>query len=108
MMNTIDSLGDFHQLKKEGVSFLLFIKTDGCSVCDGLLPQVEELEKEDGLPFYMANASQLRELAGELLLFSAPVVLLFAFGQEYARFARFVPMGELTAKITALEAELNV
>ena len=85
MMNTIDSLGDFHQLKKEGVSFLLFIKTDGCSVCDGLLPQVEELEKEDGLPFYMANASQLRELAGELLLFSAPVVLLRRRALDRAR-----------------------
>ena len=41
-------------------------------------------------------------MAGQLSLFSAPVVLLFDNGKEYARFARFVPMEELKHRLDQL------
>lgn len=86
----------------EHSKLLLFVETDNCSVCQGLLPQVEELEKVYDLPFYSVNAAQVPEMAGQLSLFTAPVVLLYSEAKEYARFARFVPMAELKHRIEEL------
>lgn len=89
-------------LEGEG-TLLLFVKTDNCSVCEGLLPQVSALEEEYAFPFYAVNAAQVPELAGQLSLFTAPVVILFREGREFARFARFVPMADLKHRMDELE-----
>lgn len=81
---------------------LLFVKTNNCSVCDGLLPQVAALEVDYPLPFYVVNVAEVPEIAGQLSLFTAPVVLLFNEGKEYARFARFVQMDELKKRMREL------
>ncbi|WP_438310547.1 thioredoxin family protein [Sporosarcina sp. FA9] len=81
---------------------LLFVKTDHCSVCDGLFPQVAALQVDYPISFYMVNIARVPEISGQLSLFSAPVVLLFNKGKEYARFARFVQMSELKYRITEL------
>ncbi|MDW0115496.1 thioredoxin family protein [Sporosarcina thermotolerans] len=81
---------------------LLFVKTDHCSVCDGLYPQVAELEDDYSFPFYKVNVAQVPEMAGQLSLFTAPVILLFHQEKETARFARFVPMEELKHRMAEL------
>ena len=82
---------------------LLFVKTNNCSVCEGLYPQIEALEPDTNIPFFIANAAEIPELAGQLSLFTAPVVILMKSGTEYARFARFVPIQELKGKIQELK-----
>jgi len=81
---------------------LLFVKTNNCSVCDGLYPQVEALKADYPVPFYQVNAAQVPEMAGQLSLFTAPVVLLFYRGKEYTRFARFVRIDELKQRLAEL------
>lgn len=107
-MRTIHSINEYRQLADQAETFLLFVKTDNCSVCEGLRPQVEEFEEDYTIPFYLANAANLPELAGELLLFSAPIVLLFYKGKETQRFVRFVRIDELKSRLTELEEGLNV
>ena len=43
--------------------------------------------------------AEVPEIAGQLSLFTAPVVLLFNEGKEYARFARFIRMEELKHRL---------
>ncbi|WP_203332963.1 thioredoxin family protein [Planococcus beigongshangi] len=107
-MRTIQSINEYQQLVEHAETFLLFIKTDNCSVCEGLRPQVEEFEKDYSVPFYLANAAKMPELAGELLLFSAPVVLLFHKGRESQRFVRFVRIEELRNRLDELEESSDV
>ncbi|MCW1927191.1 thioredoxin family protein [Bhargavaea beijingensis] len=102
-MEQINSFDEWLGTLEEEGTLLLFVKTDNCSVCEGLLPQVAPLEEEYAFPFYLANAAQVPELAGQLSLFTAPVVLLFKEGREFARFARFVPMAELKQRMDELE-----
>ncbi len=83
--------------------FLLFVKTTNCSVCEGLKPQIEVLEEDSHIPFYLVNAAKVPELAGQLSLFTAPVVLLFHLGKEYARYARFVPVEKVSEKLQELK-----
>lgn len=106
-METISSMDQFQQKIASRESFLLFVKTDHCSVCEGLKPQVEGLEPTASIPFYLVNAARVPELAGQLTLFTAPVVILFKYGKEQLRFARFVRMDELKSRLGELEAELD-
>lgn len=101
-MKSIGSFEDWLNVLETNNRFLLFVKTDNCSVCDGLLPQVVALQKEHPLPFYIVNAANSPEIVGQLSLFSAPIVLLFNEGREYARFARFVPMNDLKVRMQEL------
>ncbi|MBT2582214.1 thioredoxin family protein [Planococcus sp. ISL-109] len=106
-METIASMEQFQQKVQAEESFLLFVKTDNCSVCVGLKPQVEALEPDSSIPFYLVNAARVPEIAGQLMLFTAPVVILFKNGSEQLRFARFVRMDELAMRLEELEAELD-
>lgn len=101
-MDRISSYENWLDIAKTQNPFLLFVKTNNCSVCDSLLPQVEVLQEDYPIPFYMINIMDVPEAAGQLSLFSAPVVLLFDQGKEYARFARFVRMGELKNRMQEL------
>ena len=101
-MERINSYEDWTRLVQDQISFLLFVKTDNCSVCDGLLPQVVALQLDDAVPFYLVNVAETPEIAGQLSLFTAPVVLLYKNGREYARFARFVQIRELKKRLAEL------
>lgn len=98
----IKSYDEWIEIARKQDSLLLFVKTEKCSVCDGLLPQVAALQLDDSVPFYLVNVAQTPEIAGQLSLFTAPVVLLYKDGNEYARFARFVQMSELKKRLVEL------
>lgn len=101
-MKWIESFEAWLEVVEDNQPFLLFVKTNHCSVCDGLLPQVEALQADYPMPFYIVNAADSPEIAGQLSLFTAPVVLLFSEGREYARFARFVQINELKRRMREL------
>ncbi|MFJ7933857.1 thioredoxin family protein [Sporosarcina sp. NPDC096371] len=101
-MKRIGSFSEWIETIERENELLLFVKTDNCSVCDGLYPQVEVLKGDYPIPFYQVNAAQVPEMAGQLSLFTAPVVLLFHKGKEYTRFARFVRMEELKRRLEEL------
>ncbi|WJY28318.1 MULTISPECIES: thioredoxin family protein [Sporosarcina] len=106
-MIEVTSYDDWQQLAASETAVLLFVKTDGCSVCDGLYPQVAALEPAYPFPFARVNVSDVPEMAGQLALFTAPVVLLFSRGRELTRFARFVPMDDLRKRLDELKEAVS-
>lgn len=106
-MDEITSYASWQEIVKQHEALLLFVKTDHCSVCDGLYPQVEAYEKEYPFPFFYVNVAKVPEMAGQLSLFAAPAVLLFRQGKETTRFARFVPMDPLIKRLDELKEALE-
>ena len=102
-MECIKSYDEWIEIAQKQDSLLLFVKTENCSVCDGLLPQVAALQLDYSIPFYLVNVAEMPQIAGQLSLFTAPVVLLYREGKEYARFARFVQMNELKKRLVELQ-----
>ena len=98
-MKQIGSFGEWLEYVERERALLLFVKTDNCSVCEGLYPQVKVLKADFPIPFYKVNVAAVPEIAGQLSLFTAPVVLLFNEGKEYARFARFIQIEELKRRL---------
>lgn len=101
-MQEITSFDEWQRMLDDSTQFVLFVKTDHCSVCEGLYPQVAALTTNYAFPFYRVNAAAVPEIAGQLALFTAPVVLLFHEKKELARFARIVPMQELKKRLDEL------
>lgn len=101
-MKQIGSFKEWLEIIIQNQEVLLFVKTDNCSVCEGLYPQVEDLQSTYPIPFYKVNVAAVPEIAGQLSLFTAPVVLLFKHGKEYGRFARFVQMEGLKKRLGEL------
>jgi thioredoxin-like negative regulator of GroEL len=98
-MKQIGSFEKWTNTIQQENELLLFVKTNNCSVCDGLYPQVEVLNADYPIPFYQVNVAEVPTIAGQLSLFSAPIVILFYEGKEYARFARFVRIEELKRRL---------
>lgn len=101
-MQPIQSFEQWLDIIKDKVPFLLFVKTNHCSVCESLLPQIDALKNDFPFPFYLVNAAEVPEMAGQLSLFTAPVILLYKDGKEYTRFARFIQMKELIKRMEEL------
>lgn len=103
-MKDIQSFDAWQEAFESNPKGLLFVKTHGCSVCEGLRPQVEAIEDDyPTVPFFKVNIAQVPEVAGQLSLFTAPVVILWESGREVQRFARFVPMQELQFRLKLLD-----
>lgn len=82
---------------------LLFISQTGCSVCHGLLPQVQELlEDYPEVQMGHINADQLEAITGHYSIFTVPVILLFVDGKEYLREARIVHMDLFEEKLSKI------
>lgn len=96
-LTTIEMVMDF--IQKNELSFL-YISRQDCSVCHGLLPQVQQMmEKYPEIKLGHIDADTVMEVAGHFSIFTVPVLLLFVDGKEYIREARIVHMDLLDQKI---------
>ncbi|HLS09553.1 thioredoxin family protein [Lentibacillus sp.] len=99
-LNTLAQVDDFianHSL------LLIFISRTGCSICHGLLPQVQELlDNYPEIQMGHVNADHLEAIAGRFSIFAVPVVLLFVDGKEYLREARIVHMDLFKEKLSKI------
>jgi thiol-disulfide isomerase/thioredoxin len=87
---------------------LVLFKTQHCSVCDAVQPQVEALLERyagvRGAYLYMEDAP---ELAAVYMIFTSPVVLLMYEGKEVYRAARFVRFAELEHQVSQYASLLD-
>jgi len=96
-LTTIEMVMNFIQTHQ--LSFL-YISQPNCSVCHGLLPQVQQLMiKYPEINLGHINTDEVMEVASHFSVFTVPVLLLFIDGKEYVREARIVHMDLFDEKI---------
>lgn len=96
-LETIEEFIHDHQLAS------LYISRPNCSVCHGLLPQVEKLMMQyPKINLGHINVAEVEEVAGRYSIFTVPVLLLFVDGKEYIREARIVHTQLLNEKINKI------
>lgn len=99
-LKTVDEVNAF--IEQNEFAFLYFTMPS-CSVCHGLKPQIEEmLNKYPKIKARHIDASIVPEAAGQLSVFTAPVLLLFIEGKEYLREARIVQTQKLDDDLNRL------
>ncbi|RYG74249.1 thioredoxin [Lentibacillus lipolyticus] len=96
-LRSIDAIDLF---TKDNRLSLLYVSRPGCSVCHGLLPQVQTLmENYPEIQLGHINADEVKEVAGHFSIFTVPVILVFVEGKEHIREARIVHMDLLEEKL---------
>lgn len=85
-------------LKKINEQDLLvaYFSHDGCNVCKVLRPQVEEMVAAmDGVEFLYVNTQENPQVAGQMIVFAVPTIIIFKNGQEARRYSRNLSLPEL-------------
>ena len=99
----LHSIKDVDTFISENKVAFLYITMPNCSVCHGLLPQIEAMFTQfPKIATRQVDAAEVQEIAGRFEIFTAPVLLLFVEGKEYIREARIVQTAKLEEKITRL------
>lgn len=100
---TIHTMEEIDSFITENELAFIYITMPNCSVCHGLLPQIEVIFKQfPNIATRQINAAEVQEIAGRFEIFTAPVLLLFVDGKEYLREARIVQTAKLEAQVKRL------
>jgi len=100
---TCHSIDEIEQFIASNQLSFLYISQQNCSVCHGLEPQIKQLlENYPNIVARKVDASEVPEVAGKFSVFTAPVLLLFVYGKEYIREARFVQTAKLDEKLARI------
>ena len=98
-MEKIKTYDELLEKIKNEEKFLLYIKSEGCSVCEADFPKIKELVDKNNYLAYYIQADEISEAVGQLNLYTAPVIILFYNGKEIHRQARFIDFLELDYRI---------
>ncbi|HEX6593153.1 MAG TPA: thioredoxin family protein [Bacillota bacterium] len=99
-LTSIEQIDGF--IEKHPLAFL-YISQQNCSVCHGLLPQVQKLmEKYPEIKLAHIDADEVEQVAGRFSIFTVPVLLLFVEGKEYVREARIVHLQLFDEKVNKI------
>lgn len=99
-METVQEYSALEQATQENDLVFLYVSQPQCSVCQSLLPKVEELlEDYPKIVSYYLNSMEVPVAAGQLSVFSIPTVILFVQGKEHFRLVRTFGLREINDKI---------
>lgn len=88
--------------RKKGITLFYFSHPD-CGVCSVIKPKIEDfLSRTPGISGYNSSLNDDPMIAGQLTIYSLPMVLIYAEGREVLREGRFVVMDVLEPKIRRL------
>lgn len=102
-MRVIKSYDELQRIISENESLLVYLSAPDCSVCHADMPRVERLVAEMDFPSVQIDIAEVPEAAGQLTVFTAPVVLLFYKNKEYHREARIIDFNVLKKRMLELK-----
>lgn len=99
-MNSLNSIVDIKDFIKDNKFVMLYFSSDGCNVCDDILPMIEELlKKHSKVVSGHVQVQNLPSVASVFGIFTIPAIVLFLDGKEIIRQARYINFLELKEKI---------
>lgn len=97
LLNTLEDINSFINNNKLS---MLYVSSNNCSVCHVLLPKIQDLLKNyPKINFKEIIIENIPEAAGELSVFTIPVIIFYIEGKEFFRRGRFISIDELEALI---------
>ncbi len=87
-LNTLEEMDGF--IKNNTIAMFYFT-SEGCNVCGGLLPKIEEmLIKFPKIKVSKIKVDKFTKAAGQYSIFTLPGILVYIEGKEIIREARFI------------------
>ncbi len=100
----LNNLFEVQKIMNEDMGLSLFYFTHpDCGVCGVIKPKIEELlDKYPEIKGYNCSLADDPEIAGQLTLYSVPMLLLYIEGKEVLREGKFIVMDMIEPKIERL------
>ncbi|MDW7670394.1 MAG: thioredoxin family protein [Bacillota bacterium] len=99
-LNPIQSMKALEKQLNRHPLCLLYFGTENCSVCHAAKPRVESvLSRYPQTAGFSCSTEQFPEVAGQLIVFTVPAVLLFHESREIFRSARMIDFQGLETMI---------
>jgi len=83
----------------------VYLSTEHCGPCHAVRPWAQAMFADPAWTWVPVDTQESPEVAGQLLVFSHPTLILFADGREQARFSRVVPRAQVERIKALLEEE---
>lgn len=98
---TCSSLDEFIHASSEGFRIFYLSRPD-CNVCKALLPKVINMAAQHKRDLYYVNLDDDPSIAGQLSIFTIPVLLIYIDGKEYIRQARHISLDQVGQELERL------
>jgi len=96
-LNSIDAIKDFI---KGNRFVMVYFSSDGCKVCDDVLPKVKEMiKRHTSVVLGEVEVQNLPSVAGAFDIFTIPTIIIFLEEKEIVRQGRYINFLELEEKI---------
>lgn len=86
----IQSYDHLKQLMAEENPFILYFSSRDCNVCHAVFPKLMSLVDGHPIKVVKINIDEHMEIAGQLLIFTVPTILMIHEGREIFRESRFI------------------
>jgi len=100
-MKKLKKIDEIENALNSNSAMLLYVSAPNCNVCDALKPKIEELfiENFPKISLFETNIADVPEVGGRFNIFSAPSILIFFDGKEFARVGRNISLSAFKSKI---------
>lgn len=103
MLKPVKSIAELEK-RAEGLPvYLVYAGSNHCSVCQNIRPRVEAmLQETNHIPGFDISVDHVPEFAGQFLVFVLPAILVFHWGKEVYRTARFIDLDQLALRLNEI------
>lgn len=84
--------------------YIIYVSTADCNVCKSIFPKMMDIVQDYDVPVYSVDASVHQAVAGQLLIFSVPTIIVMADQKEAYKESRFIQF-EQFKRICSLACE---
>lgn len=99
---SLTSLEMFELVKESKNPYIMYVSTEDCNVCKSIYPKMMDSISKYDVEVYSIDASKNQEIAGQLLVFSVPTIIVMANQKEAYRESRFIQFDQFTRVISHL------
>jgi thioredoxin-like negative regulator of GroEL len=80
---------------------LTFFEGKNCNVCHALFPKLEVLAQTEfpEIPLIVVNTDENPDIAGQNIVFTLPLIIIFKQGREVVRISGKQPMFQITEEV---------
>lgn len=96
----LTSLETFEIVKEKNKPYIIYVSTEDCNVCKSIYPKMMDSISKYDVDVYSVDASNHQAIAGQLLVFSVPTIIVMANQKEVYRESRFIQFDQFSRVIS--------
>ena len=86
---------------------ILYFSSQDCNVCHAVFPRLMNLVNDQPMKVVKINIDEHVEIAGQLLVFTVPTILVMYDGREILREGRFIDLQKVERTLFRIMEEIK-